>query len=196
VAEFPPELNQPLPRAVRWGRLMKLGIFISPIVLITAIFDFCLVIQDIYIRVLLSHALNFHDQLAQIGTDLMVRLAGSLLFIFIIFWFYKELYKERVLIKRGAVASATILSEKEYSGGKGSRYMKATYQFTDADNKTFQGVSRNLPRRSSKLEAARMLLAKILDNPIVLYDPQNPERSMLYPGGYTVCYLPQGQEKR
>jgi len=95
--------------------------------------------------------------------------------------------KEKNLIKWGVAVSAMIIDEKEYYVGRVGRQMAVTYQFMDAGGKTITGVRKNLPRKNDRREDFNKFLAKAIDNPTVLYDPQNSENNMLYPPNFVVC---------
>ncbi|MBI1216704.1 MAG: DUF3592 domain-containing protein [Alphaproteobacteria bacterium] len=104
-----------------------------------------------------------------------------------LYWLY---WREKDLIREGHMTWAVILAEKEYVGRRGMQFLQTTYEFTDAEGRTVQGVRKNLSRRGDPSKQCRELTARILDNPVVLYNPKNSAKNMLYPGAFAICEKP------
>jgi hypothetical protein len=98
-------------------------------------------------------------------------------------------FREKKFVQWGRFAPAILLKEEEI-GGLHPR-MTATYQFTDAQGRTLVCVQKNLPS-VKKLDwpGFREFRRNVTENPIVLYDPQNSEKNMLYRAGFLTAVLP------
>jgi hypothetical protein len=143
-----------------------------------------------------NSGLNFSDSVnASDDTTVMllfmvgiVVLFGGIYIVFMAVLLF-PLFKERKLVQWGHVARAVIIKEEQIGGGRPS--MTATYQFTDAQGRTVTGVQKNLPsEKKLNWPGFREFLQGVMENPVVLYDPGNSEKNMLYRAGFLVCYLP------
>jgi len=98
-------------------------------------------------------------------------------------------YREKKLIQFGYAAPASILKTENVVGRSPS--VSVTYQFIDTCGNTVQGVQKNLPtEKQRETERFRKSWEDIMTAPVVLYDPQNSSKSMLYKYGSMRCYLP------
>jgi hypothetical protein len=108
----------------------------------------------------------------------------------LIFSFFAPLVvREWHLIRWGQVAQATILSQRRHAVGGATFKLTATYQFLDSQGHNVRGDRKDLPtdddiKISKRDKDFREL---VMSNPTVLYDPNKPWRSMLYPPVFTEC---------
>lgn len=89
-------------------------------------------------------------------------------------------YREKRLLQWGGLAPATILSEEEYSSRSG-RWSRITYAFLDSKGNTIEGTRNFVPVKGDERQSFADLRKQILDNPTILFDPQDPLVNILYP---------------
>jgi len=112
-------------------------------------------------------------------------LATVIAYAFAVGLFLGRSYKEKLLLQKGNVAPAIIVKEENIAWG--DELMAVTYQFTDTSGKVYEGVRKDLPRRSDKRSGSPQRLAKFLDNPTVIYNPDNAAKNILYPSDWFIC---------
>jgi hypothetical protein len=121
-----------------------------------------------------------------------------IIWIILMFIFFPIYYKQKNLVKRGRVAAATIIDEKEVRSQFGVA-ATLTYRFTDTDGKIVQGIRQRLPSKTARRSGYRLtrfwddriaVWAAARNNPTVVYDPRNSTKNMLYPVDWVDCYLP------
>lgn len=171
-----PELDQPLPRHVKtdWG-------FYACIVI--TIVGFLFVGRPILILVL-----NYKWDDPNVSFFMAFLSIIPIIFLGFIPYFMWMYIKERKFLKWGIVAEARVVEGPEIDGGKGARYMKVVYGFEDADGNTVVDT-RTLPGHSDNTKRSQNILKK-LEHPVVLYDPKNSKRNLLYPGYFVKCISP------
>lgn len=103
---------------------------------------------------------------------------GLMLLIIIVFYYQYRL--EKKLLAWGQPVEAVIINEKIKSI-RGGKYAEVTYQFHDAKGNNIRGKCRYV---SLKTLQDGTLKADIPTLPIVLYDPNNTRRHILYPPLY------------
>ncbi|GGF02817.1 hypothetical protein GCM10011611_05390 [Aliidongia dinghuensis] len=93
-------------------------------------------------------------------------------------------YRQKHLIKWGGAAEAAIVKEREYRT-KNGRFATVTYQFLDETGNQVQGVRRHVPAKiadaTQDFAGSQEYRARIIEKPLVLYDPRNSRRNRLYP---------------
>ena len=89
--------------------------------------------------------------------------------------------REEHLVRWGSVAPAVIVGERKILWKK-QNYTRLTYQFRDDDGRVVTGRRSDLPSRKS-LDAGYGAPARstAADYPVVLYDPTNSSRNLLFP---------------
>ncbi len=143
-----------------------------------------------------NSALNFDDSLHTSdpyhGLPLVVLMVFStfggiyaVLMAFVLFNYFKD----KNLVQWGRAARAVIVKQDEVYGRYPS--MTATYQFKDDQGRTITGVQKDMPTKRRPWLGDQAYQRDVIDRPIVLYDPENSERSRLYrASGMVVCELP------
>jgi len=101
----------------------------------------------------------------------------------IIYYIY---YGEKTLIKWGKPVLATIVNQKIYYE-RGGRRIAATYQFVDDHGNKITGIKQGLPCQDKPGDDVRNSVVQPIDNPIVLYNPKNSSKNMLYPSDLVIC---------
>jgi hypothetical protein len=96
--------------------------------------------------------------------------------------------REKRLMTWGSIAQARIVDEQEYAVRHG-RQMVVTYEFTDAQGNKITGTQRNLPTRSTTSEIWRDRIRKFTLYPVVLFDPKESDRNILYLPAWGFCRL-------
>ena len=89
--------------------------------------------------------------------------------------------REEHLVRWGSVAPAVIVGERQIYRNK-QRLTRLTYQFRDDDGRVVTGKRSDLPSRKA-LDAGYGAAAQstVADNPVVLYDPLDSSRNLLFP---------------
>ena len=90
-------------------------------------------------------------------------------------------FREKRLLRWGKAAKATIIGEFEYTV-KRRPMAKVIYSFEDERGVVRQGEMGGLPARDDPSEPFFHERQRFLANPIVVYDPRDSRRHMLYPG--------------
>lgn len=93
---------------------------------------------------------------------------------------------QRKLVQWGSVASAVITSEREVNSGR-VRKARVTYEFCDQDGKLVTGQRSGLPTKKERDAGYIPAYAAVMDNPTVLYDPDDSSRNLLYPPTMVKC---------
>jgi hypothetical protein len=113
--------------------------------------------------------------------------AGYATFMILIIRRYR---KEKWLMMWGSLADAKIVEEREYAVRHGRR-MAVSYEFADSQGNTVKGTRRNLPTRDDALECWRDLVKKVVLYPVVLFDPNDSAKNVLYVANLGLCRLKQ-----
>jgi hypothetical protein len=87
--------------------------------------------------------------------------------------------KEKWLLMWGSIAEAKIVEEQEYAI-RHARRLAVTYEFADSQGNTVRGTQRDLPTRDTTNESWRDLVKKVVLYPVVLFDPNDNARNILY----------------
>ena len=98
--------------------------------------------------------------------------------------------KEKWLMMWGSIAEAKIVEEREYAVRHGRR-MALTYEFADSQGNKIRGTKRNLPTQDTTSEGWRDQLKKVVLYPVVLFDPNDSARNILYIGDFGLCRVRQ-----
>ncbi len=174
----PPELDQLTPRAVGPNRFFKYSIKVTAAAFLAA-------------PIIIFSIRGIHE-IDSWKSDLVV----MAIYLWLGFRrYFSTYYKEKKLLKFGYATAANIISEIEYDDINSRKFMQATsiaYSFADIEGNLIAGKRDRLPRRRTTNEESLNLLAKITNNPTVLYDPKDSSKNMLYPGYYADCLLPLG----
>lgn len=167
---LPPALDQPVPRQVRASGMFKLlvGTMFAPLV-VSLLLIVGITLGDAHDLEVVRSVLAMTFAMTIIPTCIVVAM------------FLRIYYREKHLIRWGSVAAATILDET--NGPRSS--LRIHYCFNDANDRTVKGV-----RKTDNRPQFQRSRARLLDNPTVLYDPQNTTRNMLYPAGFVICSAP------
>ena len=89
-------------------------------------------------------------------------------------------FRQRHLLRWGSAAPAKITQKDEYSGKSGN-FSDLTYEFHVPGRGIFQGTRRKGPARDRNSYWQSAARRELLDDPTVIYDPEDPERNTLYP---------------
>jgi hypothetical protein len=148
-------------------------------------------------------ALNFGDRVHTtdpfgiMAFELKIALAPlGLALVFILTMIIGRYYKEKYLVQWGNTAPATITDNEEEQIIRGVPKTTAIYRFRDAHGNFVRGARHNLPSandvQSGYFQGSyRRALARVIDNPTVLYDPRNSDDNLLYPPTFLTCCPPQ-----
>ena len=172
----PPELDQLTPRTVGPNRIFKFSMKVMAVAYFGA-----LTIEYVIL-----------------GSHSIISSPSYLIVMTVYFWmavsrYWSTYYKEKKLIQFGYATAANIISEIEHADINSRKFLQATsiaYSFADIEGNLIVGKRDRLPRRSTTNEESLNLLAKITNNPTVLYDPKGSSKNILYPGQYATCRLP------
>jgi hypothetical protein len=96
--------------------------------------------------------------------------------------------KEKQLMSWGSIAQARVVDEQEYAVRHG-RQMVVTYEFTDAQGNKITGTQKNLPTRDTASEIWRDRIRKLTLYPVVLFDPTDGVRNILYLPDWGFCRI-------
>lgn len=95
-------------------------------------------------------------------------------------FFGRTYSREKRLLRSGIPVAAEIVSRAEYKV-KGRELTRVTYRFVDPAGNWIEGKRGGIPTSSDRNLKSAELGRKILDNPTVLYDPDDSRRNLLYP---------------
>ena len=104
-------------------------------------------------------------------------------------------YQEKRLMRWGKVVHAKITNTQFIQGRYGT-YATVKYEFTDGDGKIVEGKRTGIPSIGAsqwlgdqKESSLKEKFAAIIDNPTVIYDPQDSSRNIIYPAASVICEL-------
>ena len=101
-------------------------------------------------------------------------------FTFLVLLIVAVYLRQKHFVRWGVVAEATIIGEREYRTRSG-RLATVTYQFFDASGRRVQGVRRGVPANTPNAMEIQEQRARVVEHPLVLFDPKNSGRNVLYP---------------
>lgn len=84
------------------------------------------------------------------------------------------------LLRWGAFAPGRIVGEREYQSKRG-RLSEIRYAFETETGQTVSGFRKGVPAKSASRPDDIALRAQSIESPVVIYDPEKPERNALYP---------------
>jgi hypothetical protein len=181
----PEEINQPFPRSYRstpeWQTAIQLGhwVLVPPVVLVGA------VVADLLFDGEHLGDWGFYSQAMMI--DVLIGTIITLPYYAVIGLIYRE---EVELVRWGAIAPAKITDEDKISSRHG-KSARLVYRFRDRDGGLGEGRRGNLPVAGPfQSHVADPLMLSIRANPLVLYDPRDSSRNLLYPPNYVAAILP------
>ena len=97
---------------------------------------------------------------------------------------------ERRLVQWGSLAPAIIVAERDVIIAK-TRRTRVTYQFRDTSGLLVTGTRSDLPSQKELRDGyEHPYYSAVTDNPIVLHDPRDSSRNLLYPPAMMRCIKP------